>query len=1025
MAWMRMMGAESVAYHRETVMARGDDHAGQALAYYASRGETPLTWGGQGAARFGLSGTVTDDQYEAVFGPGGFRDPTTGTRLTTTRRPGVELVVSAHKSVALLGVIGRAEDMHAILDTETDATMAWLEERVMEAGGRRGRAQTRSATEGLVYARTRHATSRAGDPEPHDHVLIANVVEMLDDTGGFKALDTALIRDQLHAATMVGRVAAARKAVELGYAIEADDGPSGRLGHWRIVGIPEALCVAFSKRAAEIDAAVDGQGLGSLRARGVAARDTRRAKRHIPVPDLMAGWQRELASLGHSRDGLSAAVAEAGRTQDRGAWGTLTPGELELLARQTLAADGRLAEIKVFTRADVVVAVGPKVFGFDQSELLRAVGHVTGHRDAIPLVGVAHAREQAYAPACVIATEQAIADLMERQAGREDSPAVSPSAAVDAVWAKESELGHPLTVGQTDAAVGITTSGRGLDVVLGVAGSGKTTMLDAARMAFESAGYTVVGTATSGQAARTLGRDAHIESRTVASLLWRLDHHQLHLDQRTVLIVDEAAMVDDPAVLRLLTEASLARSKVVLVGDHRQLGPVGPGGSLEGLAERHRGAIHTLTDNVRQQDRDERRVLTHLRSGSVPAAVAWYATHGRIHPAPDRAEALARTVDAWMDDTLAGADTAMYAWRRANVAALNAEARERLHGAGLLQGPALEVDGRPFAVGERIVTLAPAADGQLVTSQRGTVTEVHIGEQSLVARMDDGRHHRFDVDALGVGRVDHGYATTVHRAQGATVDTAHLFADGGGRELGYVAMSRARHEAHVHVVADDLETACDDLTRDWTRERRQRWAIDTGTPGVDRRSSLRPEMDEALRLARVREERDALASVIPADHQHEIKRLGGPIHWARQELYDLTRGGGLHANTPEGRAALHLRIATEQLAGAETRARSKALPRSHRRAAEREAVTLRAHLADARERWDAIGQPVHDRLTAELDSTLVQLERLRAVQADREHWLGQHPEALPRLANLDRQLSIDAGRSSAEHLGPSRQSLGA
>jgi hypothetical protein len=310
-----------------------------------------------------------------------------------------------------------------------------------------------------------------------------------------------------------------------------------------------------------------------------------------------------------------------------------------------------------------------------------------------------------------------------------------------------------------------------------------------------------------------------------------------------------------------------------------------------------------------------------------------------------------------------------------------------------------------------------------VTSQRGTVTEVHIGEQSLVARMDDGRHHRFDVDDLGVDCVEHGYATTVHRAQGATVDTAHLYADGGGRELGYVAMSRARQEAHVHVVADDLETACDDLTRDWTRERRQRWAIDTGTPGVDRRSSVRPEIDEGLRLARVRAERDALAAVIPADHQHEIKRLDGPIHWARQELYDLTRGGGRHANTPEGRAALHLRIATEQLAGAETRARSKALPRSHRRAAEREAVTLRAHLADARERWDAIGQPVHDRLTAELDATLVQLERLRAVQADREHWLGQHPEALPRLANLDRQLSVDAGRSSAEHLGPSRQSL--
>src|SRR4051794_21736441 len=106
MAWMRMMGAESVAYHREAVLGRSDDHAGQALAYYASRGETPLVWGGSGAERLGLSAAVTEPQYEAVFGPGGARDPILGTRLVTTRRPGMELVISAHKSVAELGVIG-------------------------------------------------------------------------------------------------------------------------------------------------------------------------------------------------------------------------------------------------------------------------------------------------------------------------------------------------------------------------------------------------------------------------------------------------------------------------------------------------------------------------------------------------------------------------------------------------------------------------------------------------------------------------------------------------------------------------------------------------------------------------------------------------------------------------------------------------------------------------------------------------------------------------------------------------------
>src|SRR6476469_2783322 len=109
---MRMMGAESVAYHQQTVMDRGDDHTGQALAYYASRGETPLVWGGAGARRLGLVGVLTGDQYEAVYGPGGACDPLLGHRLVRTRRPGMELVISAHKSVAELGVMGRAEDMH-------------------------------------------------------------------------------------------------------------------------------------------------------------------------------------------------------------------------------------------------------------------------------------------------------------------------------------------------------------------------------------------------------------------------------------------------------------------------------------------------------------------------------------------------------------------------------------------------------------------------------------------------------------------------------------------------------------------------------------------------------------------------------------------------------------------------------------------------------------------------------------------------------------------------------------------------
>ena len=142
MAWMRMMGADSVAYHQATVMGRADDHPGQALAYYASRGETPLVWGGSGAVHLGLSGRVTEEEYAAIYGPGGAKHPRTGVRLAATRRPGMELVISAHKSVAELGVIGRAEDMHRIMDAERDATLDYLDTLTRQRGARRGRAPT-------------------------------------------------------------------------------------------------------------------------------------------------------------------------------------------------------------------------------------------------------------------------------------------------------------------------------------------------------------------------------------------------------------------------------------------------------------------------------------------------------------------------------------------------------------------------------------------------------------------------------------------------------------------------------------------------------------------------------------------------------------------------------------------------------------------------------------------------------------------------------------------------------------------
>ncbi len=872
MAWVRVMGAESVGYHRETVLGRADDHPGAALSYYASRGETPLVWGGHGARDLGLQGAVTEAEYDAIFGPGGARGPADGTRLVHAKRPGMELVVAAHKSVALLGLVGCADDMHAILDAETDATLAYLDAWMMDLGGRRGRSQERVPTHGLVYARTRHATSRSGDPAPHDHILVANLCRMADAKGGWKALDTAALRDVLHAATAFGRMASAAKAVELGYAIEPDDGPSGRLGHWRVAGMPEGACEVLSKRSAEITAAVESKGYATYQARQVAARDTRKAKRHTPPADLMAGWLAELSAAGYSPEGLVEPVRAASARRGEERPGLLSDRQLALLSAHLLGPSGRLASQKVFTRADVAVAAAPVLFGFRPGELLPTVEAVCAHPDAVALAGVKAAREEAYAPACVIANEAAIALKAALQADRRDAPAVTPEAVEVAMGVKEHQLGGGcLTAGQKAMAVAVATSGRGAELVVGVAGAGKTTALDVLRRAFEADGYRVLGTSTSGQAARTLGSGAGIEeSRTIASLLWRLDHGQLTLDSRTVVFCDEAGMADDPAMLRLLAANEAAGSKLVIIGDHRQVGAVGPGGSLEALVARHSGGVHFLTENVRQADPDERAALAELRAGDVDRAVEWYADHDRVRVASRRDEVLDQMVDDWARDVAQGKDTAMLAWRRTNVAALNVRARVVMAEAGRLSGPGVTVAGNTYQAGDRVVTLAPSAHGELVTSQRGQVTAVEPEARTLTVRTDDGLAHTLTVDDIGPDRLAHGYATTVHRSQGATFDTAHLFADGGGRELGYVGMSRARASATVHVVADDIGQAVEDLSRDWGRERRPLWAIDTGTPEAGAgRHPLEVELDKeapsALRAvlgrARLKAERAALASL--------------------------------------------------------------------------------------------------------------------------------------------------------------------
>ena len=871
-------------------------------------------------------------------------------------------------------------------------------------GGRRGRAAVAAPTSGLVYAMTRHGTSREGDPHAHDHVLIANVCEMRDSKGGYKALRSDRLRDLVEPAAMVGRLHSAAKAIELGYAIEIDQGRSGRARTWRIAGIPAEVCEIFSKRSDQIGEYLEEMGYTSYRARNVAARRNRPVKRGTGTDHLMPRWIAELEGRGWTIDRLAASLDQA-RRQCRGLARPLSDAEIDHLATELLDPEGAfLARWKVFDRPRLVAEIAPMLYGHDRADLDRVVDRVLGSDLVVPLIGIAGACDQPYTAAAVLATERTVAYALERLTTRQGH-VVAADVVERVTVAKETELGHRLSAGQRRAVERICGSGRAVDVIVGVAGSGKTTALDVAFRALEATGHQVLGTATSGQAARTLGHQARVPARTLRSLIWRLDHGHITLDGRTLVVLDEASLTSDIDLARLLLGVQRAGSKLVIVGDPRQLAPVGPGGALHALLERHPDIVTVLNQNLRQRDATERTALHHLRSGNVQAAVGFYATNGRILVAPTRTETLAAMVDAWAADTAAGHDTLMLAWRRASVADLNRLARVRAEQLGWLTGPDLQTpDGRGFAVGDLVVTMAPNYNGELVTSQRGRVVAINQRSRTLTMATDDGRRVILRGEALDQDHLDHSYALTVHREQGATADRTHYIAEGGGRELAYVAMSRARGPSIVHAVADDLDQAIDDITHDWSLDRNQQWITRTATAvGLDPAIETLP-VDPVARRAQLIAALETLERHTPHDVTAELAAARADLDRLRRSRDDLTHGTGRWQHTPAGRAVREFDEARGQREHALRWVDLPHVGRRERHRWHRVAQSAARSEARAARDWATHGEPALKHVDRRITRAEHRVGELESDARFRDRWLAEHPDLARRIEHAQREL---------------------
>lgn len=257
-------------------------------------------------------------------------------------------------------------------------------------------------------------------------------------------------------------------------------------------------------------------------------------------------------------------------------------------------------------------------------------------------------------------------------------------------------------------------------------------------------------------------------------------------------------MVGTRDLAALSQAAASAQAKLALIGDDRQLPEIEAGGAFRALAERC-GAVE-LREVRRQHDGWDRDALAALREGEVDRFVGAYAAHDRLVAAPTADAARAAMVDDWWAACEAGATAMMIAHRRHDVAELNARARDRMRDAGRLGLEELSAGGRSYAVGDRVVVTRNDHRLGIVNGQQGAVTRIDDG--ALVVAVDGSRAVRIPEPKLRAGGLDHGYALTAHRAQGATVDRAFVLgSDELYREWGYTALSRHRESARFYVSA--------------------------------------------------------------------------------------------------------------------------------------------------------------------------------------------------------------------------------
>ncbi len=756
--------------------------------YYTAGGEPPGQWVGQHAERLGLDGkTVQPGQLSRALE--GYH-PTIGEALAKNagdkHKPGHDFTFSAPKSVSAVWITASDQQRQAISAAQqraVESALKYAEQNAFHTRtGHAGEHHVKHDA-GIAAATFEHSTSRNGDPQLHTHAIVLNLTpdgKRMDFDSRWKMSIGAAYRTEL-----------ATELQKMGYAIEKD-GTS-----FRIAGVPQELEKDLSTRRAEIVASLAEKGLaGNAKAAAVAALDTRNDKGEVSREKLVE--QSRAIAAAH---GFTPEAAEALRINshdqpqpfDHAAFASAVTAQASTVSEQQLQAQFfQHAQITGMT----IQEVQAKLTEIKQNDLVELVDRSTG--------------ETRWTTTEMLAIERGIADTAQRWKGEHTHP-VRPESLQAAM------SGKGLSLDQQRALEHIIKDER-IAVVQGVAGAGKSYMLDTARDAWQRDGYHVVGCALSGKAAEGLQESAKIESDTIHSTLIKLEKGAegkpdgLVLTSKSIVVMDEAGMTGSRLMHDLQRHVDASGAKLVLVGDTRQLQPVDAGGSMRAIQDRVGAA--EMSEIRRQNTERGRDIVNDFAQGRAALAIQKLDADGHIKTSENAEQARAGMAAAVIQDMQDGKTAIALAGTRAEVHHLNQEARAAAQAASMVKGPdhAFEAErgNRQFAEGDRIIFLKNDRELGVKNGTTGTVEKAANGQ--LTVKLDNGKTAEFNQERYK--DVDHGYAMTVHKSQGVTVDRAHYLP---GRmsdaELNYVAGSRHRDTITIHTTKEGLQEFKDTAER--------------------------------------------------------------------------------------------------------------------------------------------------------------------------------------------------------------------